>query len=403
MTNEVITTETGEIKTKVQQEGTIRDILENEGVRRAITEVLPKNFDATRFARVAMACLRGNPKLLQCNPTSFLSSLLQSAVLGLEPDTALGHSYIIPYGKEATLVVGYEGYIDLAYRSGVVTSIHANVVRDGEQFEWGEGSDPFIRHTPSIKPQTYSQNRQTYMTGRDVTHVYAVAKLVGGGHVKVVMMKEEVDAIRSRSRASHDGPWVTDPIAMQKKTAIRQLRKFLPMSPQGSAFHVAAGLDEQAVAGLSQNYEVTSTILDSMKLADDPLETPASGNSSETLVEGLEQPQPTEYGTCLRHAGENGHPAAWQLNKYGFQHKVEGSQPVQWCTPSKMIKEFLDDVGVSEQDFNIYLKDKAGITRGQIEPDMLEDAVNWIKNIGVGLKTVTYDKQSGDLEAWEDN
>ena len=68
-----------------------------------------------------------------------------------------------------------------------------------------------------------------------------------------------------------------------------------------------------------------------------------------------------------------------------------------------MIKEFLDDVGVSEQDFNIYLKDKAGITRGQIEPDMLEDAVNWIKNIGVGLKTVTYDKQSGDLEAWEDN
>ena len=167
----------------------------------------------------------------------------------------MGHSYLIPYGKECTLVVGYQGYIDLAYRSGVVSSIHANVVREGDEFEWGEGSEPFIRHKPIAIPQAYQQAQQTYLSGRDTTHAYAIARLVGGGHVQVVMLKAEIDAIRSRSRAAHDGPWVTDPVAMQKKTAIRQLRKFLPMSPQGRALHMAAGLDELAESGLAQTFD----------------------------------------------------------------------------------------------------------------------------------------------------
>ena len=220
----VITNETGQIQTKQAKTESIAAVLQDTSVRNALAEMLPSHFDANRFARIAMSSLRRNPQLLQCSPTSFLSALLQSAALGLEPDTALGHSYLIPYGKEATLIVGYEGYIDLAYRSGVVTSIHANVVRAGEEFEWGEGSEPFIRHKPSAKPETKTSGRQTYLSGRDVTHAYAIARLIGGGHVQVVMLKEEIDAIKSRSRASRDGPWVTDPVAMQKKTAIPQLR-----------------------------------------------------------------------------------------------------------------------------------------------------------------------------------
>ena len=359
----VLTNETGQIQTVEQKTTTVQGILESDKVRAALLDILPNNIEPARFARIAMSSLRRNPTLLQCNPQSFLSALLQTAVLGLEPDTALGHAYLIPYGKEATLVVGYEGYIDLAYRSGVVTSIHANVVRGEDVVDWGEGSEPYIKHKPKANPQTYTQGRQVYMSGRDVTHAYAIARLLGGGHVQVVMLKAELDAIKSRSRASHDGPWVTDPVAMFKKTAIRQLRKFLPMSPQARALHVAAGLDEQADAGLTQTFEVPSALFESEPIIGDidaTVDIPETQNKPDT------DDSPTEYGRCIVHG------VAWSLNKYGHSHKQDNF----YCTPSKVALEMATKAQVSEQDLNVYLKDKFGITRSRVEVEHLDSIYN---------------------------
>ena len=50
---------------------------------------------------------------------------MQSAQLGLEPNTNLGHAYLIPYydknsGKKiVNLQLGYMGLLDLAHRSGM--------------------------------------------------------------------------------------------------------------------------------------------------------------------------------------------------------------------------------------------------------------------------------------------
>jgi recombinational DNA repair protein RecT len=46
------------------------------------------------------------------------------------------------------------------------------------------------------------------------------------------MAKEEVDAIRKRSRSGASGPWVTDYNEMSKKTVFRRLSKWLPLSPE---------------------------------------------------------------------------------------------------------------------------------------------------------------------------
>jgi len=343
----VITSDTGEIQPRQHREQEVQDILKDKKVLEALLEVLPKHLDTNRFARIALGSLRRNPKLLQCTPQSFLTSLLQCAALGLEPDTPLGHAYLIPYGKESTLVVGYEGYIDLAYRSGVVVSIHANVVREGDLFEWYEGSEPAVVHQPKASPQFYRQGNSTYQSGRDVTHAYAIAKLLGGGHVQTVLLKSEIDALKSRSRAAHDGPWVTDPVAMMRKTAIRQLRKFMPMSPQARAFHVAAGLDEQADAGLRQAFEVDGSLF----------------SDTTPMTENNEQPggPESEFGSCPDHN------AIWSLNKFGFSHKLE----VGFCTPSKLAWEWAGP-HFSQTDFNTWLKEAHGITRSKIEPQHLE-------------------------------
>ena len=369
----VITNEDGQIQTKDQRLQTVQDVLHNDSVRNALSEVLPNNLDSQRFARIAMSSLRKNPKLLQCNPSSFLSALLQAATVGLEPDTALGHAYLIPYGKEATLVVGYQGYIDLAYRSGVVTSIHANVVRDGEYFDWSEGSNPHINHKPSVEPSAYRQGNALYLSASQVTHAYAVAQLLGGGHIQVVMMRAELDAIKSRSRASHEGPWVTDPIAMFKKTAIRQLRKFIPMSPQARALHVAAALDEQAESGLAQTFEVPQEIFDI------PVETvtPEAKDASESFTEGRTDDLPTEYGRCPIHQSENASMAAWTRGKFGYSHKIEAGG---WCTPAKLGSQLVEAAGISDAELNVFLKDKFGITRSKLEPDHLEATIEFLNS-----------------------
>jgi recombination protein RecT len=54
--------------------------------------------------------------------------------------------------------------------------------------------------------------------------------LVDGGGEFEVLSVAEVEAIRARSRAAKGGPWVTDWDAMARKTAVRQLAKWLPMA-----------------------------------------------------------------------------------------------------------------------------------------------------------------------------
>ena len=99
----VITDKDGQIQTRDQRMQTVQDVLHNESVRKALTEVLPEHLNTQRFARIAVGSLRRNPKLLQCDPSSFLSAVLQSSTLGLEPDTALGIPTSSPTEKKQLL------------------------------------------------------------------------------------------------------------------------------------------------------------------------------------------------------------------------------------------------------------------------------------------------------------
>ena len=207
-----------------------------EKMKPAIAQALPKHVSAERVARIALTAVRSNYKLAQCTPQSFLGSLLQASQLGLEVNTPLGHAYLIPYkdGKSgkliSTLVIGYQGMLDLARRSGMVKAIYAYPVFDGDAFDYELGLEPKLKHKPCERPG-------------ELTHVYAVARLTDGEPIFTVLSRNDVEGYRQRSRAKDDGPWVTDYTAMALKTSIRRLYRWLPKSAEQA---MAISVDEAA-------------------------------------------------------------------------------------------------------------------------------------------------------------
>src|SRR5690606_27857822 len=61
-----------------------------------IAKALPRHMTPDRMTRVALTCLRVNPKLAECDPLSFLGAIVQASSLGLEPG-AQGHAYLVPF------------------------------------------------------------------------------------------------------------------------------------------------------------------------------------------------------------------------------------------------------------------------------------------------------------------
>lgn len=190
-----------------------------------IRERLPSHMAsmAQRFTKTIITAASKNPAILECTRESILISVMTAAELGLEPGGALGEGYLVPYSqkgvKTCQFIPGYRGLISLARRSGQIVSIEAHVVRDGDEFECEFGLEPKLIHKPNTGDKL-----------GDVRAAYAVAKIVGGGVQYEMMVKSEIDAIRNRSRAGEFGPWKTDYSEMARKTVVRRLFKYLPVS-----------------------------------------------------------------------------------------------------------------------------------------------------------------------------
>lgn len=189
-----------------------------------IAEAMPKHMNIERLSRIALTTIRTNPKLLECSIPSLMAAVMQSAQLGLEPGL-IGHCYIIPYGKEATFIIGYKGMIDLARRSGNIQSISAHEVYENDFIELTYGLEENLKHVPWF----LRKDSKPVESGK-IIGAYMVAKFNDGGHFIHYMPISEIEAHRKRSKASNNGPWVTDYTEMCKKTVVRAGWKWLPIS-----------------------------------------------------------------------------------------------------------------------------------------------------------------------------
>lgn len=243
-----------------------------------LAKALPKHVSPDRISRIALTALRSNPDLMRCSPGSFLGAVLSAAQLGLEVNTPLGHAYLVPYKSECTLIVGYRGMMDLARRSGQVSTIYAHLVREGDAFHVRLGLEQSIEHVPSDDPQRDK---------KEVTHVYAVAKLKDGEPVFVVLTRNQVEAYRNRSMARNAMAWTKDWEAMAMKTAVRRLFTWLPQSAEMA---IAAAVDEAPEIGQPQAASWDPSVTEALEAQGVPVTESEPTHDTETGEVPLREP-----------------------------------------------------------------------------------------------------------------
>ena len=159
------------------------------------------------------------------NPASLFASILLCAELGLHPSNEIGEFYFIPFGKKITPILGYKGVINLLLRGDQISSLTAEAVYEGDEFEYQLGLEPKLDHLPNL------ENRTT-----NIKYVYAVAKLNNGEKMFKVMSKKEILDIVKMSKVKNPlySNSEKDPQGwMFKKAVIKQLSKTLPKDYYG--------------------------------------------------------------------------------------------------------------------------------------------------------------------------
>lgn len=316
-----------------------------EGERDKLTRALAAvHVKPERFLTVVDQALRRSPDLLSCTPTSILKALLDAAELGLVPSGLIGQAYLVPYRnkrtgrKEAQLIPGYRGLIDLVRRSGELRSIEARVVREHDEFDIVFGTDgrvfhrPYINRTGEMVEEADSENPDVIISypkdGGRYIGVYMIANLADNGVHVEWMSTAEVDAIRRRSKAASDGPWVTDWSEMAKKSVTRRGIKYLPLaidSPVNRALALEDEAESAAIKVVTGRSDARTAFESALGIGAGPDDEPVGHDGDtdgDTTEPEMGHEQDTNGDTCAAPSPEDAEPCR-KPKGHEFAHASE--------------------------------------------------------------------------------
>lgn len=189
--------------------------------------------EAKKMFVTAINVLSRTPKLVECSFDSLAQCILTSAELKLFPG-ALQECAFVPMkinGRmEAQLWPMYQGLVKLAFNSGQVRSITAQVVYEHDEFDFELGSNQFLRHKPFLE---YEDTRAR----GERKCAYCCIKLASGETQILVLSMKFIWGIRDRapSRNNPVGWGSSDPDRIDqyiKKTVLKQALKLVPKSTE---------------------------------------------------------------------------------------------------------------------------------------------------------------------------
>lgn len=230
-----------------------------ENVKARCMAVMPRQMQAEgdRLWHVFMGLLRmPGTDLYRCTETSLMLGVYAFAKLGLIPDNITGHGYLIPFRDnrrgvtEATVVIGYKGYLALAYRHPKFRGLSSppTMVFQNDDFDFNMG-------TSRIAHRSWRQVRGKE-SGPPIA-CYLRAN-ISGSHVPTLMWADEIMSVKARVR-SKMSPWndrdENVQYEMWKKTVIRRAAKTLPIEPGINPELATASMIDEASESESPSVE----------------------------------------------------------------------------------------------------------------------------------------------------
>lgn len=268
---------------------TVFDLIQS--MEKEFKRALPDHVGVERFVRIAITVVRTNPKLMRCEGMSIVAALMQSAQLGLEPNTPLKEAHLIPYsnkrvidGKdvwidEAQFQMGYRGIAKLVWQSGLISELDFDVICKNDTIIYEKGKDGTFKHIPNLK----EERGEAY-----AYYAYAVTK--DGGFVCTVMSKVQIliharkftksqakDKVTKKYNGELYGPWLDDFDAMALKTVIIALcDKKLPKSSEYQNLNKQIAQDETIKREVNEDMSEVLDVTDfTASYDDDPVEGPS--------------------------------------------------------------------------------------------------------------------------------
>lgn len=209
---------------------------------------MPRGAEAAQLIRDALTLLKTQKNLDKCDAMTVLGGLMTCAQLGLRPGV-LGHAWLLPFwdknGGEvdqktnkpkgcfkAQLVIGYQGYRELAQRSSQVATVIGRIVYENDYLDVEYGVEDRLVHKPKLDGDR----------GPAIGY-YAIVKYTNGGYAFWYMSKTEVEQHRDKfamaryydqkqKRHVIIGPWRDHFDSMAAKTAFLALAKWMPKATE---------------------------------------------------------------------------------------------------------------------------------------------------------------------------
>ena len=236
----------------------------------SLVSVAPDGADVDRIIRTAMFEASKNERLVQCSPTSVYMALAKACELDLVAGGALHRASLVPMWNkskktyDAELWIEYTGLMELVLRSGDVSHFTAEVVYEKDEFECSFDLDG----GKQLKHKQYFDGDPG-----SLRLAYAVAHFKNGGHQVEVMRRDQINKIRQSSRNPDSGPWAKHTEEMWRKTVVRRICKYLPLSPKTKAVvehDIASDFHEPNAANVvfesnvleSDNTEASSDVIE---------------------------------------------------------------------------------------------------------------------------------------------
>ena len=199
-------------------------------------------------AAVVLAVAR-NPYLMDAsvNRASLVLAVLQAAREGITVFSgSYAGGYLVPFKGKVTLVHNYKFLIDTALECGAIQGLRWGVVREKDEFDYEDGSNPFVKHKKFL-----AGDRGGFLcTWAQVT--------LPGGEIRIDVCDREyhdkvrqsvLDKITDKTKEQFS-PWVAWVDEMLAKTAIRHILKTCGLNFDRHARLISIlDADDRAVSG----------------------------------------------------------------------------------------------------------------------------------------------------------